>query len=162
MEWTASETDLAVRYWREGFSATQIAKLLPNKRSRNAIIGKIHRKLGPRHTPNTANRDRKRARAASSDSKITDAARFEQCCCGYLPEGTYCAAHRALYMPRPEKKRPEPVASLNIPFLETGFGQCRAITDATRFEQRCCGHLAEGTYCAAHRAVYMPRTERAR
>lgn len=145
MEWTASETNLAVRYWREGFSAAQIAKLLPNKRSRNAVIGKIHRKIGARQTPKMANQDRKRARAASSDNKINlnkiIGARLAQ---------------------RPERKRAEPVAPLNIPFLETGFGQCRAITDATRFEQRCCGHPAEGTYCAAHRAVYMPRTERAR
>lgn len=143
MEWTASETDLAVRYWREGFSATQIAKLLPNKRSRNSVIGKIHRKIGPRHTPNTAYQDRKRARAADSKINLNKI------------KGARLAR-------RPEKKPPEPVASLNIPFLETGFGQCRAITDATRFEQRCCGHPAEGTYCAAHRAVYMPRTERAR
>ena len=143
MEWTASETDLAVRYWREGFSATQIAKLLPNKRSRNAIIGKVHRKLGPHHTPNTAYQDRKRARAASSDSKIN-----------------LNKIKGARLARRPEKKRPEPVASLNSPFLETGFGQCRAITDATRFAQRCCGHPANGVYCDAHSALfYTPNTK---
>lgn len=141
MEWTASETDLAVRYWREGFSASQIAKLLPNKRSRNAIIGKIHRKIGARRTPNTAYQDRKRARAADSKINLNKI------------KGARLAR-------RPERKRAEPVAPLNIPFLETGFGQCRAVTDATRFEQRCCGHPASGVYCDAHSALfYAPNTK---
>ena len=53
--------------------------------------------------------------------------------------------------------KPEPIAPLNIPFLETRPGQCKAITDATRWNQRCCGHpiAADGdVYCPAHKALH--------
>lgn len=49
-----------------------------------------------------------------------------------------------------------PVEPLNIPFLETAPGQCKAVTDPTRFEQRCCGHPVNerGVYCPAHEALH--------
>lgn len=52
-------------------------------------------------------------------------------------------------------EKPAPVEPLNIPFLETKFGQCRAITDDTRYEQKCCGQpCGESVYCAAHHALH--------
>ena len=40
--WTAERTSLAIRLWKEGHSASQIAYKL-GRVSRNAVIGKIHR-----------------------------------------------------------------------------------------------------------------------
>lgn len=55
---------------------------------------------------------------------------------------------------------PEPVAPLNVPFIDRKPGQCKAITDATPFEQRCCGHPAAPgePYCAAHKQLYTVQT----
>lgn len=41
--WTEQQTELLIQYWREGFSASQIAKLLGGGRTRNSIIGRAHR-----------------------------------------------------------------------------------------------------------------------
>lgn len=40
--WNEERTALAIKYWSEGFSASECAKLIGGV-SRNAVIGKIHR-----------------------------------------------------------------------------------------------------------------------
>lgn len=45
--WSATETDYAIKHWREGKSAGEVAKLLNNtfgtERTRNGVIGRVHR-----------------------------------------------------------------------------------------------------------------------
>jgi hypothetical protein len=45
--WSAVETEYAVKHWREGKSAGEVAKLLNNafgtQRTRNSVIGRVHR-----------------------------------------------------------------------------------------------------------------------
>lgn len=56
MPWSDGESAELRRFWSEGLSASQIARALGTGRSRNAVIGRIHRDgLGARMTP-----DRKR------------------------------------------------------------------------------------------------------
>lgn len=42
--WTFAQNELLIRLWKEGYSAAQIGSQIG--RSRNAVIGKIHRELG--------------------------------------------------------------------------------------------------------------------
>lgn len=68
------------------------------------------------------------------------------------------------HLPKPKAAsmpKPDLIPSLNIPFLDVEFGQCRAITDATRDAQRCCGHPVDerGTYCSQHRAIFYTRSQ---
>ena len=41
--WADAELNRMVQLWSQGYSANQISKLLPNGRSRNAVIGKLFR-----------------------------------------------------------------------------------------------------------------------
>ena len=41
--WGEAETSALAKYWAEGFSASQIARLLGTGRSRNSVIGRVHR-----------------------------------------------------------------------------------------------------------------------
>ena len=45
--WGEAEDSALMKYWAEGFSASQIATLLKTGRSRNAVIGRVHRKRLP-------------------------------------------------------------------------------------------------------------------
>ena len=42
MAWSAEEKDKLKEYWAEGYSATQVAHLIPNK-TRNSILGVVFR-----------------------------------------------------------------------------------------------------------------------
>lgn len=54
--WTDDEHNSAVKYWLEGYSASQIAKLMPGHRSRNAVIGRLHRARVGRDLPSPPSR----------------------------------------------------------------------------------------------------------
>lgn len=41
--WSVEEDTSLAKYWAEGFSASQIAKMLKTGRSRNSVIGRVHR-----------------------------------------------------------------------------------------------------------------------
>lgn len=41
--WTDERVRLLEKYWRDGLSATEIAKKLGHGATRNAVIGKVHR-----------------------------------------------------------------------------------------------------------------------
>ena len=43
MSWTTEKTDKLKKLWAEGHTASQIARILGNDISRNAVIGKAHR-----------------------------------------------------------------------------------------------------------------------
>lgn len=41
--WSVQEDATLAKYWAKGFSASQIARLLGTGRSRNSVIGRVHR-----------------------------------------------------------------------------------------------------------------------
>ncbi len=53
MKWTQERCELAQRLWRDGVSASKIAYILRGV-SRSAVIGRMHRKLGPKDAQSAA------------------------------------------------------------------------------------------------------------
>lgn len=140
MEWTAERTDSLRRLWSEGLSASEIARTLGGI-SRNAAIGKVHR-LGLMGRGASTKPAKPRP---PRPQKVFQKPKFKA-----MP---MC------------KAPPPPVPSLDIPFTELAYGQCKAITDGTRFAQRCCGHetTLRGVYCAYHEALHsVPAKQRGR
>lgn len=89
--WGEAETQELTALWREGLSAAQIARTLAPKfgfRSRNAIIGRVHRLgLGGRATPHAEATKLKisRARRAASQPKPVKPPRFKPAQADRLP-----------------------------------------------------------------------------
>lgn len=137
--WTQAAYALVEREWTAGLSASQIsAKLAQDlnvQKTRNAVIGQIHRRgLQRRIDPhsNGSARTEKVRRARRTRPVMVRAER-----------------------PAPPAA-PIPVEPLHIPFLERETYQCRAITDPTRYAQKVCGHPIEGTgvYCRWHHSLH--------
>ncbi len=147
--WPESHLSTLRREWSNGLSATQIAPLV--QRTRSAVCGMVFR-LGLTRAPGSPRID---------PNSIAKIARKRSC--------VRRERHPRFIAPKFNKERvmerPALVEPLQIPFLEREAGQCRAITDATPFAQRCCGHPADsaGIYCAAHVAIfYTPSKARGR
>jgi len=135
--WADAEIAHVRQSWAEGRSAREIAETLIG-RTRNAVIGIIHRRLEPRREKAPSKpRPPRQSRAVFRKPKFSKA--------------------------RP-MRAPEPVASLSIPLVDLRADQCHAITDATRFEQKYCGHpVQDGScYCAGHFARFRIITGKAR
>jgi GcrA cell cycle regulator len=120
--------------WVDGRSAREIADHLGGI-TRNAVIGRVTRMGLQRRIDPQSN-------ATARVEKVRRARRT-----------------RPLVMRKPPPTPPPapiPVEPLNIPFLDRQVGQCRAVTDATRYEQKVCGHTCEGAalYCHWHRALF--------
>jgi len=142
--WNDDRVDTLTRLWREGLSASQIARNLGGV-TRNAVIGKIHRLgLSGRATPHVPG------------ARRPDAGRGE----------------RRLRRPSPPPavrtyRESAAVTPLTLPVPETGlatvlsvrYGQCRwPMGDPLSDGFRLCGRGARrGAYCAAHGALaYRP------
>lgn len=138
--WNEREETTLNRLWLEGLSASQISKQLDG-RSRNAVIGRLHRLgLAARSKPAAAAPQRRTTRP--SDAVVARRVR------------TRLARIKAVSR---IKEPPPPVDPLHVAFLDRTPLQCAAITDTTQFQQRCCGQPVDerGTYCAAHRALFF-------
>lgn len=135
-EWSAEESDTATRLWREGQSAAQIAKALSSGRSRNSVIGRIHR-LG------LTGRVYMKAVKKAARRKPSE----------HLSQNKIKGAHIAAAKPAQIEALP---VSLNVPFLAREPRQCKAVTDNTRHEQRCCGapRVSGSPWCADHKRLY--------
>jgi GcrA cell cycle regulator len=51
MAWNEERTEQCVKLWNEGYSASQVAKMIGGRVSRNAVIGKLHRLGKKRDAP---------------------------------------------------------------------------------------------------------------
>jgi len=142
--WTERQLEQLTSLWAEGHTASQIAAKLESqfgvRRSRNSVIGIVFRRGLTRRLDIHSN----------STGRVEQVRRVRR--------ERYAAARPV--KARKEKPAPEPapipVEPLHIPFLERQVGQCRAVTDATRYAQKVCGHLIEGdgVFCKWHRALY--------
>lgn len=142
MEWTAERVATLRAKWAEGLSASQIARELGGGATRNSVIGKVHRlRMTKRVTPTKTFRPKRRRPAACdriAGPKIKDKP---------LPTPT-----------------PAPIPPLNVPILDVSPFQCRAVVDTTEWgNAKLCGHVvAEGSWCAAHAAMFFNLVERKR
>ncbi len=141
MPWNDARVDLLTKLWRDGLSASQIAKQLGGV-TRNAVIGKVHRLgLAGRPHPPKASRGGGRVRRprASPRSAVRSAA----------PPAS----------PRPSPRmRIDDGPGLASP-LTLGPRMCKwPIGDPASESFSFCGRSVEaGPYCCAHAAVaYRP------
>lgn len=138
--WTDERVDRLKSLWREGLSASQVAKALGGV-SRNAVIGKLHRlKLtGSRPTPPRLRRPAAPRAAARSGLRLT-------------------------------RRRPAPAAAPFIAAAPDGPGLFRSfadlrpgcckwpIGDPADANFSLCGRPADGPYCPGHHQLaHQPR-----
>jgi GcrA cell cycle regulator len=153
--WTDDEDKLLAEMYEKGLSASQIAKKIPGRSSRNAIIGRIHRlKLPPRAPrPVTGKRDGLIARPSRSFRQpqlSKEATRI-------LRELAAQMKETATVVEKPDVAGPVGGVAL----LDLTPSSCRwPINSPPRFgEFRFCGaHRAEGRpYCQRHADIaYTP------
>lgn len=127
MSWTEQEIKTATTMWREGSSATEIAMALGSGKSRNAVVGKMHR-LGLT--------GRSQANATSGHATVRRIQSREE---------------RAL--PNRETASPEPLpASEGVLHLDRRFNQCAFPITAATADMRVCGAETQecSPYCPEH------------
>lgn len=149
--WTDERTEIAVNLWKEGVSATEIAKTLSGT-TRNAVIGKMHR-LGL-----MSGRDAVRQKA-SKPSKMAAVKK------PIIQKPVLKIAGRGTVFEQPEPRQ----SRVKIPnreeksglrtIMTVGFGECRwPIGDVRDDDFSLCGLSAEGSYCEKHRKIAHDET----
>ena len=138
--WTEERTELLMEYWRHGFSASQIATLLGNGITRNAVIGRCHR-LGMRRNMLTATEYQKRK--AEKTAQARERRRLER-------------KLMVMTTPKPARtvapvERPGEPAPLYTMRTDTGHG-CRWIcADPRHDDTAVCGHAIHARkWCEHH------------
>jgi hypothetical protein len=132
--------------WREGKSASQIAKHLEFC-TRNAVIGKMNR-LGLQKRDKAQRNERHR-----QESKIRAQKNANKALAASIRE----AKKRAKNLPkgRPAPSVPYTPIGLNIPFLELRADQCHAPMENGQLR---CGHkVSRKDYCQAHADLFHRR-----
>jgi GcrA cell cycle regulator len=141
--WSDDRVETLKRLWRDGLSASQIARSLGGV-SRNAVIGKIHRlglcgRAAP-HVPGARQPDRRGERRLRRPSKRPAVRTFRT---------AEVAATADLPLP----------ATGQATLLSVRYGQCRWPMGDPLADDFClCGRkIGRGAYCDAHAAVaYRP------
>ncbi len=168
MSWTDERVEQLKQHWLEGKSASQIANLLGNGLTRNAIIGKVHRLglAGRAKSPSSGgSRPRQSApqhgaRRVSSPRAPSDAPR--------IMRGATALAINPMPLNATEPEPFESVVlpmSLRVTIVELNEAMCRwPLGDPTSPDFRYCGSPASsGPYCAHHGGLaYQPAQERRR
>ena len=149
--WTEERTELAVKLWAEGLSASQIARKIGDV-TRNAVIGKIHR-LGlsgrARHTRSASPYQRKPRRAPRARCRKNDGAPRS------IPK------HVCRPSPEPSPER-QPTDVARVSFAELEKHHCQFPCGDPKSEDfGFCGHkrVPGLPYCAHHAQRTMPGIE---
>jgi GcrA cell cycle regulator len=167
MAWTDEVVEQLKQHWIDGKSASQIASLLGNGVTRNAVIGKVHRLglAGRAKTPN-ASIARPRRIAAPPAHRIAGPRLGS-----HAPRMIRGATALALApqtlseLEAPEYESVVVPMSLRVTIVELKESMCRwPLGDPATSEFRYCGsHTASGPYCAYHGGLaYQPAQERRR
>jgi GcrA cell cycle regulator len=170
MAWTDEIVEQLKQHWIDGKSASQIAGLLGNGVTRNAVIGKVHRLglAGRAKTPSTvASRPRRMAAPPppahrSAGPRLTSA-----------PPRIMRGATALAYAPQTlsELETQEEFESVVVPMslrvtiIELKESMCRwPLGDPANSEFRYCGSpTASGPYCGYHGGLaYQPPQDRRR
>lgn len=145
-EWSATETEYAIKHWRDGKSAGAVAKLLNNafgtSRTRNSVIGRVYRLgEGRPESPNTRKTSSRVVMARIAKAKPVSRVRVFS----------------------PPKPLPAPAViladvSFARPWLERERGQCAFPLGEKGAIMSCCFPTDE-TYCTAHRQAMVEGRE---
>lgn len=136
--WTSTEIEYAMKHWREGKSAAQVARLLNaafgTDRTRNSVIGKVHR-LGESRP--------EQAKARSTTSRVVMAR---------VAKVKPVPKVRVFSPPKPLPAPAVILADVSFarPWLERERGQCAFPLGEKGAVMSCC-FPTEETYCTAHR-----------
>ena len=167
MAWTDEIVEQLKQHWIDGKSASQIASLLGNGVTRNAVIGKVHRLglAGRAKTPSSgASRPRRMApppahrvapRQGSPAPRMVRGATALAIAPQTLAEIESQEEFESVVVPM----------SLKVTIIELKESMCRwPLGDPASSEFRYCGSpAAPGPYCAYHaRLAYQPAQERRR
>ena len=167
MAWTNEIVEQLKQHWIDGKSASQIASLLGNGVTRNAVIGKVHRLgLSGRATAPSATIPRPRRTAPPPAHRVAGPR------LGSSPprvmRGATALALAAETLPEVQEPEFESVVvpmSLRVTIVELKESMCRwPLGDPATSEFRYCGSpAASGPYCAYHGGLaYQPAQERRR
>jgi GcrA cell cycle regulator len=168
MSWTDERIDQLKQHWMEGKSASQIAGLLGNGVTRNAVIGKVHRLgLAGRAKSPSSGLSRPRRSAPSSTAHRAAAPRMASAAPRMMRGATALAlAPDALLDAEPEAFESVVVPmSLRVTIIDLKEAMCRwPLGDPASSEFRYCGsHAPSGPYCGYHGSLaYQPAQERRR
>ncbi len=168
MAWTDEIVEQLKQHWIDGKSASQIASLLGNGVTRNAVIGKVHRLglAGRAKTPSSA-ASRPRRPAAPPPHRVAGP-RMSAPAPRMMRGATALAyAPQALLEPENQEEFESVVVpmSLRVTIIELKESMCRwPLGDPATSEFRYCGsHTASGPYCGYHGGLaYQPAQERRR
>ncbi len=173
MAWTDEIVEQLKQHWMDGKSASQIASLLGNGLTRNAIIGKVHR-LGLAGRAKTSGSAASRPRRMAPPPPHRVAPRLTGAAprlTGAAPRMTRGATALAIApqalaeFEEPEFESVVVPMSLRVTILELRESMCRwPLGDPASSEFRYCGSpTASGPYCAYHGGLaYQPAQERRR
>jgi GcrA cell cycle regulator len=165
MSWTDERIEQLKQHWTEGKSASQIAGLLGNGLTRNAVIGKVHR-LGLAGRAKSPGMIGARPRPSAPAVHRPAAPRLAT-----APRMTRGATALAIAPHALQEAEPEPFESVVVPMslkvtiVELKEAMCRwPLGDPASAEFRYCGSpAASGPYCAYHGSLaYQPAHERRR
>ena len=167
MSWTDERVEQLRQHWMEGKSASQIANLLGNGLTRNAIIGKVHRLgLAGRVKPPSSSHHLRPA--ASHSSAPRAAAPRAAPVAQRIVRGATALAIHSQPAAEEELEAFDSVVlpmSLRVTIVELREAMCKwPLGDPTSPEFRYCGSpAASGPYCAHHgRLAYQPTQDRRR
>lgn len=167
MAWTDEIVEQLKQHWMDGKSASQIANLLGNGLTRNAIIGKVHRLgLAGRAKSSSASVPRPRRLAPPPAHRVAGP-RLSASAPRMMRGATALAlAPQALEeIEQPEFESVVVPMSLRVTIVELKELMCRwPLGDPATSEFRYCGSpTASGPYCAYHAGLaYQPAQERRR
>jgi GcrA cell cycle regulator len=168
MSWTDERVEQLKQHWTDGKSASQIAGLLGDGITRNAVIGKVHRLgLAGRAKSPSSSALRPRRSAPSPAAHHPVARRLPPAAPRIVRTATALAiTPEAITEAEPEVFENVVVPmSLRVTIIELKEAMCRwPLGDPTTAEFRYCGSpVASGPYCAYHgRLAYQPAQERRR
>jgi GcrA cell cycle regulator len=169
MAWTDEVVEQLKQHWIDGKSASQIAGLLGNGVTRNAVIGKVHRLglAGRAKTP-SASIPRPRRVAPPPAHRIAGPPRLSAHVAPRITHGATALAIAPQALAELEEPEFESVVvpmSLRVTIVELKESMCRwPLGDPATSEFRYCGSpTASGPYCAHHGGLaYQPAQDRRR
>jgi GcrA cell cycle regulator len=167
MAWTDEIVEQLKQHWIDGKSASQIAGLLGNGVTRNAVIGKVHRLglAGRAKSPSSA-ASRPPRRMAPPPAHRVAGPRLSHA--PRMTRGATALAYAPQALSELEQPEFESVVvpmSLRVTIIELKEAMCRwPLGDPASSEFRYCGSpSASGPYCAYHCGLaYQPAQDRRR
>lgn len=174
--WSNAETDMATSLWKEGLSATEISRVISKKfsfkRSRNSVIGRLHR-MGCVRTESQKLEVWSRRSAEAAGFKVPAVPKAKK---GKYPRVKPQTTDRAKGLPVDEKQAAVRSSGGPVAYVESGAGveslnarvfQDRRLGECSwplgdRALLSCCNPVAGGegfgfSYCAGHlKALLAP------